>query len=218
MKKINVKGVIVPNSDAWIYDLFGIDCTCPASVVDALAEADGDDVEVEINSGGGEVFSGSEIYTALASYAGDVTIKIVGLAASAASVIAMAGHSIMSPTAQMMIHNVSMSAAGDYREHDHASYELKTANRAIAAAYVAKTGMTEKDVLKMMDRESWFTAEDALELGLIDEIMQPEQSKGRVQLVASSYGYTLPPALIDEYQQRKIKLQARLDDLKSKEI
>ena len=84
MKSVNVKGTIVSNDDQWIYDWFGMDATSPKSVNDAIIEANGDDLEVEINSGGGDVFAGSEIYTTLKAYSGNVTTKIVGLAASAA--------------------------------------------------------------------------------------------------------------------------------------
>lgn len=101
MKKVSVKGAIISNDDQWIYDWFEIEATSPKSIGNAIQEANGDEVEVEINSGGGDVFAGSEIYTALKAYSGNVTTKIVGLAASAASVIAMAGNKVlMSPTSQ----------------------------------------------------------------------------------------------------------------------
>ena len=97
MRKIEVKGTIVGNADKWIYEWFGMDATCPKDVNAAISEANGEPLLVEINSGGGDVFAGSEIYTALKAYAGTVEINIVGLAASAASVIAQAGHSRISP-------------------------------------------------------------------------------------------------------------------------
>ena len=116
MRKIEVKGTIVGNADKWIYEWFGMDATCPKDVNAAISEANGEPLLVEINSGGGDVFAGSEIYTALKAYAGTVEINIVGLAASAASVIAQAGHSRISPTALFMVHNVSGSAAGDFHD------------------------------------------------------------------------------------------------------
>lgn len=169
--KVNVKGVIVSNDDQWIYDLFEMDSTSPKNVLDSLEEANGTDIEVLINSGGGSVQAGSEIYTALKDYSGDVEIKIVGLSASAASVIAMAGKSKMSPTAQMMIHNASSRAQGDYHSMDKASEMLKVVNKTIANAYRLKSGMGEEDLLALMDNETWLTPQDALEKGLIDEIM-----------------------------------------------
>lgn len=85
MKKIEVKGPIIRNSEKWIYEWFGMEATCPKDIGNAIAEANGEPITVEINSGGGDVFAGSEIYTALRAYSGDVEIHIVGLAASAAS-------------------------------------------------------------------------------------------------------------------------------------
>src|SRR5690554_6323806 len=132
-KKINIKGPIIQSSHQWIYDWLGMEATSPKSVSDLIEQANGEDLEVEINSGGGSVFAGSEIYTALKSYNGNVTVKIVGLAASAASVIAMAGKKIMmSPTAQMMIHNVSSYSAGDHNDMEHTAEILKNADKTIA--------------------------------------------------------------------------------------
>lgn len=191
--KVNIKGPIVGNSDAWIYEWFGIEATSPSMVDKAIEKANGEDLEVEINSGGGSVFAGSEIYTALKSYNGNVTVKIVGLAASAASVIAMAGKKVtMSPTAQMMIHNVSSWAEGDYREMEHTAEILKNANNTIANAYRLKTGKEQDELLELMDNETWMTAQKAKELGFIDEIMFED-----IQLAAStSYSGLLPPEVI----------------------
>ena len=195
-KKINIKGPIVSNSDAWIYEWFGIEATSPQKVNDALEKANGEDIEVEINSGGGSVFAGSEIYTALKSYKGNVIVKIVGLAASAASVIAMAGDKVMmSPTAQMMIHNVSSRAKGDYRNMEHTAEVLRNADNTIANAYRIKTGKTQEELLALMDKETWMTADKAKELGFVDEIMFENDS----QLVASTdYSGMLPPEVINK--------------------
>lgn len=195
MKKINIKGAIIRNDDQWIYDYFDIEAVSPKTVNKLINEAAGDELEVEINSGGGDVFSGSEIYTALKSYQGNVVIKIVGLAASAASVIAMAGKKVtMSPTAQMMIHNVSSIAAGDHRDFAHASEILKNANETIANAYRIKSGKTQEELLDLMGKETWFTAQQALENKLIDEVMFDN-----LNLVAN-YGTTalLPEEVINK--------------------
>lgn len=195
-KKINIKGPIVGNSEVWIYEWFGIEATSPNSVSKVIDEANGEDLEVEINSGGGSVFAGSEIYTMLKDYKGHVTVKIVGLAASAASVIAMAGNKVMmSPTAQMMIHNVSTYTRGDYRDMEHSAEVLKSANNTIANAYRLKTGKTQEELLKLMDNETWMTAQKAKELGFIDEIMFDEEQ----QLIAN-HGYSglLPPEVINK--------------------
>ena len=194
MAKVNIKGPIVSDNDAWIYEWLGIKATCPKIVNDAIDKANGEDLEVIINSGGGSVFAASEIYTALKSYMGNVTVKIVGMAASAASVIAMAGKKVMmTPTGQMMIHNVTTYAEGDYRDMEHTADILKTANDTIANAYRLKSGKTQEDLLALMDDETWMDAKKAKELGLIDEIMFED-----VQLAASAgYSGLLPPEVIN---------------------
>lgn len=209
--KIDIKGAIVPNDDAWIYDWFGETYTSPKNVSAALEEANGEDVDIEINSGGGDVFAGSEIYAAIRAYPGTVNIHVVGLAASAASVIACAAKSDIAPTAQMMVHNVSTWAAGNYHDMDHASNMLKQANRAIAAAYVEKSGMSEKDALDLMDAETWITAQDAVDYGLIDKIAGSQnsvQDEDASVCLAASVGGMLPPSVINKMQKRK---QALLD-------
>lgn len=191
--RIDIIGAIVPNDDVWIYNWFEMDCTSPKMVNDALLKAAGNDIDVYINSGGGDVFSGSEIYSALRAYEGKVNIHIVGIAASAASVIACAGHSDISPTAMVMIHNVSSSARGDYHAMDKESEILQKANKAVSAAYETKCGISEQEALKMMDRESWMTAKEAVELGLVDEIAEAKN----LQLVASESGM-IPRSIIDK--------------------
>ena len=171
MRKIEVKGTIVGNADKWIYEWFGMDATCPKDVNAAISEANGEPLRVEINSGGGDVFAGSEIYTALKAYAGTVEINIVGLAASAASVIAQAGHSRISPTALFMVHNVSGSAAGDFHDMQQEAEILQTANKAVAAAYLEKTGKSMEELLGIMDAETWMDAQKAVEYGFVDEVM-----------------------------------------------
>lgn len=193
-KKINIKGVIIFNDYKWIYDLFDLDSTCPKDVEEALEEASGEDVEVHINSGGGYVDAGSEIYTILKDYSGRVNVKIVGLAASAASIIAMAGDKVqISPTGQLMIHNVSSGAWGDYRDMEHEAEVLKNYNKSIANAYILKTGMKQEELLDLMDKETWLNAQQAKGYGFVDEIMFDEGN----QLVANN-GNLIPPNVINK--------------------
>ena len=188
--RLNIYGDIVPNDDAWIYDFLEMDCTCPSRVAAALEDAKGQPVDVYINSGGGDIFAGSEIYSALRSYTGQATLHVVGLAASAASVIACAGRCLISPTAMMMVHNVSGTFGGDCHDMDKAAELLRQANSAIAAAYVAKTGMTEEEALAMMDHETWITAKQAVEHKLADGLeppaSQPAQMTAAVGMALSA--------------------------------
>ena len=175
MMRVDIRGPIIPNNYKDVYDYFGMESTAPIDIRKAVEKASGEQLDIYIDSGGGEIHAGSNIYTDLMSYQSDVNIYVIGLAASSASVIAMAGKLLMSPTAMMMVHNVAMVAGGDYREMDKASEVLKQANRSMAAAYVAKSGMSEKEALAMMDKETWITAQKAVELKLSDGIMFQEQ-------------------------------------------
>ena len=172
-------------------------------------------MEIYINSGGGDIFAASEIYSAIREYSGDVKIHVVGLAASAASVIACAGRSDISPTAQIMVHNVSSVASGDYHDMDKMSENLQKANETIANAYITKSGMTKEKALEIMDKETWLTADEAVELGLIDEVAGSKNVKS--QLVAA-YCDIIPQNVIEkmkaERADKKITAQARLDKLK----
>lgn len=185
MKRTAIKGIIIPNDYQWIYDLFEVDATSPKKLYADLEDADGDDVVVEVNSPGGYVTAGSELYTALRTYKGAVTIDVVGQAASAASVAAMARHNRIAPTATLMIHNVSMDGvSGDYHEMDKASATLQELTKAMANAYVDKTGMDRKQILKMMDQERTITADDAVKEGFIDELI-PETDEA-IELKATA--------------------------------
>ena len=183
--RINIYGVIIPNDYKWYYDWLDEDSTCPRDVNNILNEANGEEVEVYINSPGGIIDAGSEIYTMLREYQGGIKIKIVGQACSAASIIAMAGHCEMSPTALMMVHCVSTYAGGNHADMEHMAEVLRTADDALANAYVAKTGMSKEEVLAMMENETWLTAEQAKEKGLIDGIMFEE--KEPLRLTASNF-------------------------------
>lgn len=169
--RVDVKGVIIPNDYKEWYDFWNEDCTCPRDIqeaVDTLPESE--DLDVYINSPGGEIASGSEIYTILRACS-RVKIHITGQAHSAASIIAMAGWSEMSPTALMMVHCVSTYGAGNHSDFEHTAEVLRSADEALCTAYTAKTGMTKEEALEMMEHETWMTAETAKERGLVDAVM-----------------------------------------------
>ena len=140
-------------------------------IIKALQDAGGEDVEIYINSPGGSIFAGSEIYTELRNYSGKKIIKITGIAASAASVIAQAGECEISPTGMFMIHNVKTSASGDYRDMDNTGDALRAANQSIMNAYIDKTGMDAEILQDLMDRETYLSAQQAVDHGFVDKIM-----------------------------------------------
>ena len=165
---------MIPNDYKWFYDWFEEDSTCPRDVQKILdAVVDGDEIEVYINSPGGVIDVGSEIYTLLRGQ-NNVKIYITGEACSAASIVAMAGYCEMSPTALMMVHCVSSGVRGNHSAMEHMAEVLRTADRALCTAYVAKTGMSETEALELMEHETWLTAEQAKERGLIDAVMFEE--------------------------------------------
>lgn len=169
--RIDIKGVIVNNDDAEVYQWLGLEYTCPKDVEDAIAQAKKDEpIDVRINSGGGDLFAGSEIYSTLKSEKRLNRILVSGLAASAASVILCAGYSEIEPTAMVMIHNVWSMAMGDYRAMEHEAEILKKANDAIAAAYQMKTGKDPNELKALMDHETYLTAAEAVELGICDKV------------------------------------------------
>lgn len=191
-RRINIRGVMIPNDYKWYYDFFGEDSTCPADVqkvIDAIE--DGDEIEVYINSPGGVIDVGSEIYTLLRSHSDHVKIYITGEACSAASIVAMAAYCEMSPTALMMVHCVSTSMGGNHNAMEHTAEILRTADRALSKAYMEKSGMTEQEALALMEKESWLTAEKAKEKGLIDGIMFEEKQSENMVMAAGPL-FTLP--------------------------
>jgi len=138
------------------------------------------DITVWINSPGGDVFAAAQIYNMLRDYKGSVTVKIDGLAASAASVIAVAGDTVlMSPVAMMMIHNPATLAIGNAKEMEKAIGMLNEVKESILNAYEDKTGLKRSKLSKMMDDETWFNAKKAVEFGFADKILFAEDSEAK---------------------------------------
>lgn len=172
-KTIDIKGTVVDDETAAFYSFFGIPSASPSAVSQILNDGvDDDDVEVNVASNGGDVFSASEIYTMLRQSKANVTVNIQGLAASAASVIAMAGNKVnISPTAQLMIHQAASYGGGNKDDLAHEIDVLDGIDKSIASAYESKTGMPQGDLLNMMAQETWIGAQEAVDKGFADEIM-----------------------------------------------
>ena len=134
-------------------------------------------ITVWINSPGGDCVAAAQIYNMLMDYKGDVTVKIDGIAASAASVIAMAGTKVlMSPVSMMMIHNPATIAFGDTTEMQKAINMLAEVKESIMNAYEIKTGMSRTKISHLMDAETWMDAHKAVELGFADDILQRQDA------------------------------------------
>ena len=137
------------------------------------------DVTVFINSPGGDVFAASQIYTMLRNHPGKVTVKIDGIAASAASVVAMAGEeTLISPTGMLMCHNPMTCAMGNKADMEKAIALLDEVKESIINAYVRKTGQSRAKLSHLMDAETWMDANKAVELGFADDILFQKEEQG----------------------------------------
>lgn len=137
------------------------------------------DITVWVNSPGGDCFAAAQIYNMLRDYKGKVTVKVDGLAASAASVIAMAGDTVLvSPVSMIMIHNPSTVAMGDTAEMQKAIQMLSEVKDSIINAYQAKTGLSRNKLSKLMDEETWMDAGKAVELGFADGVIERDELYG----------------------------------------
>ena len=149
----------------------------PQMFRDELYAEEGD-ITLWVNSPGGNVFAAAEIYTMIRDYPGSVTVRIASIAASAASVVAMAGNLVqMSPTALLMIHDPSTIAMGNAKDMEKAITTLNEVKESIINAYAAKTGLSRNRISKLMSDETWLNAKKALELGFADEILFADKPK-----------------------------------------
>lgn len=172
------------------------------------------DITVWINSPGGDCVAAAQIYNMLSNYAGKVTVKIDGIAASAASVIAMAGDTVLvSPVSMMMIHNPATIAWGDSAEMQKAIAMLDEVKESIINAYEIKTGLDRKKLSKLMDAETWMDANSAVEYGFADEIMRRKTAEDMaIPTVSMMYS----PAQVTNSLKEKIAKKCKVEKPKTK--
>ena len=166
------------------------DDVTPQIFKDELMSGSGD-ITVWINSPGGDCVAAAQIYNMLMEYPGNVTVKIDGIAASAASVIAMAGTKVcVSPVSMLMIHNPMTFAFGNTAEMQKAIDMLGEVKESIINAYEIKTGMSRAKLSRLMDAETWMNANKAVELGFADEILQREPSSKNEMTEAAATAFS----------------------------
>lgn len=172
------------------------------------------DIVVWINSPGGDCIAASQIYSMLMDYKGHVTVKIDGVAASAASVIAMAGTEVlMAPTALIMIHNPATMAFGDHNDMKAAIKMLDEVKESIINAYTIKTGLDHDEVSKLMEQTTWMNANKAIELGFADGMIEDEKKK-EVQNISFAFSENaVNKALLNKIAARKPKVSGRSVDV-----
>lgn len=197
MVTIQMNGEVIPSDYADVYDYLGYESINPKAIKQALNEANGSDIELEINSPGGYVDAGSEIYTALKEYPGRVIAKITGQACSAASWIALAADCVeMSPTAQMMIHRASTISIGNSDDLSSALNALDSLDQSFVDLYSQKTGLDKQEVYRLMCNTTWMNAKQAVNKGFADAIMF-EDSK-QPALVNADGSLSIKPDMINK--------------------
>lgn len=197
MVTIPMNGEVIPSDYADVYDFLGYESINPKEVKQALNEANGSDVELEINSPGGYVDAGSEIYTALKEYPGRVIAKITGQACSAASWIALAADCVeMSPTAQMMIHRASTVSIGNSDDLLSALNALDSLDQSFVDLYSQKTGLDKQEVYRLMCNTTWMNAKQAVDKGFADVIMF--QDSDQPALVNADGSLSVKPDMINK--------------------
>ena len=221
-KKIEIKGTIIPTNYQEIYDWYGMEGTSPGKLAAFLDEAGGDDVILEVNSPGGYVFAGMEMYNRLKMYSGKITAVVMSIAASAASLITCAADTVqMCPVSQLMIHRAHSWAEGDKNEIYKTAEDLAKLDDAIANAYVGKTGMEKAEILKLMDVTTWLGPEEAKEKNFADEIHfaqeeQPAMAAAGVIMLTSAQVAQLAEAMRAEKTVNQQQKTAALNLLRQK--
>ena len=171
-----------------IYD--NIDSWCGVNAKDVeeeLKNANNKPLNIYINSNGGEVFEGFAIYNVIKRYGGQKTVYIDGLAASIASVIAMAGDKVvMNKASMLMIHNASGGCYGNAEEMKKVVEALEQINSVIKDIYVAKTGLSVEKLTELMDNETFMTPSECLEYGFCDEVLEEEQEPKQKEIATQS--------------------------------
>ena len=181
----------------------------PQMFKDELNSGDGD-ITVWINSPGGDCVAAAQIYNMLMEYPGNVTVKIDGIAASAASVIAMAGTRVMmSPVSMLMIHNPMTMAFGNTAEMQKAIDMLGEVKESIINAYEIKTGMSRAKLSRLMDAETWMNANKAVELGFADAILERSAEPENVYETADATAFS--KAAVTNSLMEKLSARCRIE-------
>jgi ATP-dependent Clp protease protease subunit len=166
--------------------------------IKALKLGADDELKVRINSPGGQFFEGITIHNFLRTLKAKVNVRIDGVAASAASVVAMAGDRVEMPqNAMMFIHNPWMFAAGDARTMRKAADDLDQMAQSAIGTYLRKSGekLARGELIKMLDAETWLSAEDSVKFGLADVVDEPVRAAALAQFDLSKYGFPVPSAI-----------------------
>lgn len=198
-------------SDTW----WGDEVT-PDIFRDELKQHAGD-LTVVINSPGGDVFAGLAIYNALVNHNGNVTVRVDGLAASIASVIAMAGDKIiMSPGSMIMIHRPSVYAAGTVDDMEKAKDVLMKIEEGITPIYAKRTGLSDEKIAELLEAETWMLADKAVELGFADEVSEAPEKQKQDEDVQNAMGMNFAFSMSAVKQADAKPMQSLVEQIKAK--
>ena len=195
------------------------DDVTPKMFKDELLSGSGN-ITLWINSPGGDCIAASQIYTMLMDYPVTVTVKIDGIAASAASVIAMAGSKVlMSPTAMLMIHNPMTAAYGNHTDFEKALDMLGEVKESIINAYEIKTSLSRTKLSHLMDDETWMNAKKAVELGFADGILSAEEDEEEDEVTLDAYAFsarTQVISLVNRIEKKTEETGTKISDLEKR--
>jgi len=215
-------------AEVFIYDQIGSDFwsdgVSPAGLIDeikAMKLKDGDTLSVRINSPGGSMFDGNTIYNYLTSIKQKIEVTVDGMAASAASVIAMAGDVIRMPeNSFLMIHNPWMMVAGDAKVMRKTADDLDVMRDGAIKTYLSKArNMKRRDLVKMLDEETWIGADRAVELGFADEVLEPVRVAALARFKLENYFQHIPEPVSriqNDERNKQAQRRAHIERLKSK--
>lgn len=179
--RLTCNGYVVADEDAWLYRWFDIPVFSPADVRQAIQEnPEGEELVLEINSGGGSVFAGFEMYSVLRAAGIPTRAEVQSLAASAASVLMLGCEQVwISPVAQVMVHLPSTGTEGDRVAHKESIKILDSITESILNGYEAKVKgkRTREELARMMAASTWLTAQEALDAGLVDGILYQDEGE-----------------------------------------
>lgn len=202
--RLKLNGYVAADDDKEIFQWFGYAAFSPKDVRDALEQLpEGETLTLEINSGGGSVWAGSEIYSVLRGSNAETVAEIQSLAASAASYVAIGCNRVLiSPVGQMMIHPPSIATSGDAAQHRQSIKILNSITGSILNAYELKCAgkRTRQQLASMMQAETWLTAQEAVDAGLADEILYDDDAVLNPADFVNAFGMPDLAAMRAEYQ------------------
>lgn len=201
-------------------DLFGEDCITANGVKESLNDFSSNSVDVHIHSYGGDAFEGIAVYNILKQSAKTINVYVDGMAASAASIIAMAGDKVLMPkNTQLMIHKAATGLFGNSKDFEKKQRQLESTNQSLIETYLESFVGSEKELIQFMDDEKFFSAKEALEWGLIDEILnydskpieRKEPVENKVKPFVDAKAVALSNRVISERNEKHDAFVAALD-------